>query len=223
MTPDRSTSSSGFTLLEVLVAISLLAMGLVVLLDAQGGGMQMTRYAKHLSVATQLARARMAFLMQEIEDGKVPFGLSKSSCKEGDFNDEDKAFEGYKWEYCIKKVEIAVPTDLPGMGGGGQKAEGDANDSGKLKQAQTLLGSMGINLNQNTSPDSLLSSLGPMMGIIQTAMKAQFEQLQESLREIQIVVTWKQDNKTHRIAVTTHLFNFDRNTGFPNGWPEQKQ
>lgn len=222
MAYNRRLSLAGFTLLEVLVAISLLAMGLIVLLDAQGGGIQMTRYAKHLSVATQLARARMALLMQEIEDAKVAFGLSKSSCKEGDFGEEEKAFEGYKWEYCIKRVEIATPTNLPGMGGD-QKKDGEASEGAKLQQAQSLLGSMGINLNQNTNPESLLGSLGPMMGIIQTQMKAVFEQLQESLREIQVTVFWKQDNKTHRIAITTHLFNFDRNTGFPAGWPEQKQ
>lgn len=216
----RKSTSQGFTLLEVLVAISLLAMGLIVLLDAQGGGIQMTRYAKHLSVATQLARARMAFLMQQIEDQKVPFGLSKSSCKDGDFADEGKAFEGYKWKYCIKKVEIATPTNLPGLGGGDQKSGDDANSEAKLSSAKALMGSMGINVNKDTDPSSILSSLGPMMGMLQAQMKTVFKQLQESLREIQVVVSWKQDGRTYRMAVTTHMFNFDPNTGFPSGWPE---
>lgn len=219
----KRPSLAGFTLLEVMVALSLLAMGLVVLLDAQGGGMQMTRYAKNLTVATQLARARMAFLMQQVEDQKVPFGLSKSSCKEGDFDDEGKAFEGFKWKYCIKKVEIAEPTNLPGLGGGGEKkGDGDEAGAARLAQAQGLLGSMGISMNQNTDPQSILSSMGPMMGMIQGQMKTVFKQLQESLREIQIVITWKQDKRDYRLAVTTHLFNFDRNTGLPNGWPAQQ-
>lgn len=218
----KPSLASGFTLFEVLIALSMLAMGLVVLLDAQGGGIQMTRYAKNLTIATQLARARMAFLMQQIEDKKVPFGLSKSSCKDGDFDDEGKAFEGFKWRYCIKKVEIAQPTNIPGLGGGGEKKEGDEADTARLQQAQGLLGSMGISMNKNTDPSSILSSMGPMMGMIQGQMKTVFKQLQESLREIQITITWKQDGRKFRLAVTTHLFNFDINTGLPGGWPAQQ-
>ncbi len=214
-------SQAGFTLLEVLVAISLLGMGLVVLLDAQGGGIQMTRYAKNMTIATQLARARMAFLMQQIEDKKVPFGLSKSSCKDGDFDDEGKAFSGFKWKYCIKRVEIATPTKIPGLGGGGKPDPDDPN-AAKLAQAKGLLGSMGLNMGKNTDPSAILSTMGPMMGMIQGQMKTVFKQLQESLRELQVIVSWKQDGRPFRVAITTHLFNFDPLTGFPRGWPPPK-
>lgn len=209
-------AEKGFTLLEVLVAISLMSMGLMVLLDSQGGSMIMTQYAKDLTVATQLARARTAMLMQEIEDKKITYGLSKSSCKEGDFSDDGQQFKDFKWKYCIKKVEIATPTDLPGFGGG--KGNGDDADKQKGQNAQMLMSSLGIPMG-STNPSDIASSLGPFMGMIKQVMKAQFEQLKESLRELQITVYWERNGQKHKIAVTTHLFHFNKQTGFPDGWP----
>ena len=213
----QKTTELGFTLLEVLVAISLLSIGLVVLLDAQGGGIQMTRYAKNMTTATQLARAQMALLMQKIEDKKITFGLSKSSCKEGDFSDDSKQFKKFRWKWCIKKVEVAMPTNLPGMAG---PKTGDDHDP-KAQGAQSLMSSMGINAGA-TSTAGIASSLGPFMGMIQTQMKAVFKQLQESLRELQVVIYWKQDGQKYRLAVTSHLFHFNLQTGMPDGWPAPK-
>jgi hypothetical protein len=162
----------------------------------------------------------MALLLQQIEDKKISFGLSKSSCEEGNFGDEGKDFDGFRWEYCIKKVEITIPTDLPGMGTGSGK-EGETDKQEQTEQnTQALLSSMGIPTGSTATTD-IASSLGPLLGGIQGQMKAVFEQLQESMREIQVIVYWKQDGKNHKLAVTTHLFNFNDNTGMPDGWPEQ--
>lgn len=211
----------GFTLLEVMVAIALLSMGMMVLLDSQVGSMKMAFYTKQLTVATQLARAKMAMLQQQIQDRKLRFGLSKSVCKNGDFNEEGATFKMYTWKYCIKKVEFAIPTTIPGLGGSGSSdSSGDGADKAKGLQASALLSTLGIPAGGSSSTD-LLGSLGPFMGIIQTQMKAIFKQLQESLREIQVEIIWKNGDQPQKLSVVTHLFNFNDQTGLPDGWPEQ--
>ncbi len=215
-------SEGGFTLLEVIVAIALLAIGMIVILDVQGGGIQMTRYARDLTVATQLARARMAKLMQEIEDKKVSFGVSSSNCQEGDFDDLDRAFRKFKWRYCIKKVEIAIPTQIPGFSPpAGDEKDGEKKEESSLQQTASLMSALGIPLKGN-SLSTIASSLGPFFGGFQTYMKAMFKSLQDSLREIEVVVSWEQDGRKRKVTVTTHLFHFDSLTGLPTAPPEPK-
>lgn len=210
----RCRSQRGFTLLEIMVAVALLAMGMMVLLDAQTVSMMSTIYAKDLTVATQLARARMAKLEQEIEDKRVRFGLSKSSCQDGNFSDDGKDFKKYKWRYCIKKVKVTIPTNVPGLG--------DVKDpSGKAGQATALMNSLGVPLNSNTDISSIASSLGPFMTLIQQQMKVIFEQLQESMRELEVVVSWKEGTRTESVKIVTHIFHFNQATGLPDGWPAQ--
>lgn len=216
----RQAHEKGFTLLEVLVAISLLSMGLMVLLDSQGGSMLMAQYSKDLTVATQLARARMSLLMQEIEDKKITYGISKSSCKEGPFSDDGRSFKIYTWKYCIKKVEIADPTNLPGLGSAGKDATADEKKAQAGQNAMALLSAMGVPTGGSIA--DIASSLGPMMGMIQGQMKNVFKQLKESLRELQVIVKWKRGGKEYKVAVTTHLFHFNRQTGMPDGWPQPK-
>ncbi len=216
-----SKSEKGFTLLEVLVAIAILSMGFIVLLDSQGGSVKMSLYAKDLTIATQLARAKISELHQKLEDGKVTFNLSKSYCKSGDFSEEGKEFKRYKWRWCWKKVEMAAPTNIPGMGGGG---DSDSSDSSKSSNpANALMGALGMPQTSSSSAGSLAGSLGPFMGIMKTQMKALFEQLQESLREIQVEVSWGKGRNRDKVTLVTHIFNFDPVTGFPRGWPEKKR
>ena len=55
-TRPGTRSAGGFTLLEVMVAIGLLALGLVVLLQVQARSIQLAQQARNMSVATGLAR-----------------------------------------------------------------------------------------------------------------------------------------------------------------------
>ena len=205
----------GFTLLEVLVAIAILSMGFIVLLDSQGGSVKMSIYAKDLTIATQLARAKISELHQKLEDGKVTFNLSKSYCKDGDFSDDGKEFKRYKWKWCWKKVEMSAPTNIPGMGGG------TGSDSSSSNPANSLMGALGLP-QSSSAGGGITASLGPFMGIMKTQMKVLFEQLQESLREVQVEVSWGKGKNRDKITLVTHIFNFDPVTGFPRGWPDKQ-
>ncbi|MCB9638041.1 MAG: type II secretion system protein [Myxococcales bacterium] len=211
----RSLLQAGFSLLEVMIAIAILSMGMMVILDSQGGASLMTIYARDLTTATQLARARMSELTQEIEDGRTSFGISKSSCKEGEFDKEGKQFQKFTWKSCIKRIEFATPDQIPGLNG-----NKDDSDQAKSQQASSLMGSLGIPM-QNVDASGLAGMLGPFSGMIQSQMKVIFEQLQEALRELEVEIKWKDGKQKHEVRIVTHFFCFDEQTGTPGKCPDK--
>lgn len=88
----------GFTLLEVMVALSLIGISLTVLLASQSQGLSLANEAKFNTTASLLAQKRMA----EIEMEKVDDITSTS----GDFGED---YPGYYWEL---NVDTATLPDL---------------------------------------------------------------------------------------------------------------
>ena len=88
---------SGFTLLEVLVALAVLAIALISIFKLQGQTLQMSAQARFLTVAPQLAQAKLAEIelqdFKEIGDGS------------GSFSDEHSDFN---WAITVEEI----PTDL---------------------------------------------------------------------------------------------------------------
>ena len=81
----------GFTLLEVLVAVAILAISLTSLLDSQLASMQATRYARQLSAAAFLAEYQLV----EIEFQQRRDGWQTSDVTfKGDFDDQGRAENG---------------------------------------------------------------------------------------------------------------------------------
>jgi general secretion pathway protein I len=97
MWPLKRHDISGFTLLEVMVAVAILAMALVAALGSQSQGISLANEAKFTTTAAFLAQAKMA----EIE-AIAPDELASDS---GDFGED---FPGYNW-----KTEVA---DSPVLG-----------------------------------------------------------------------------------------------------------
>lgn len=100
-------NKSGFTLIEVMLAIGILAMSFAALLQLSGTAMRTSLRAESVTVGTMLARQKMAEQMIKLEkdalEGKFP-GTDEENG--GDF---DAPFERYKWNVKIRKVEIPVP------------------------------------------------------------------------------------------------------------------
>ncbi len=97
----------GFTLVEVVIAIAILALVLVPLLGSVSHGLKTVRMAKTRSVAFRLAQDKMA----EIEMLPVPDAEGTES---GDFGDE---YPDYRWEIeAIKSPELQeMETYLPSL------------------------------------------------------------------------------------------------------------
>ncbi len=106
----------GFTLMEVMVAISILAISLVSLLSVQGGSIALAGRTKYLTVATLLARSKMVDVEMELfKEGFSEFGEEM----EGDFSEE--GWPQFKWHADITKVKIPLPSSMPTTGEDGQQ------------------------------------------------------------------------------------------------------
>lgn len=107
MNTKNSKSNRAFTLLEVLVALGILAVAAIAITGGFGSSNLASRRAESVSIATLLARQKMAEEIIRIEknsmEGKFPDTNEESS---GKF---DEPYEKYQWVIKIRKVEIPVP------------------------------------------------------------------------------------------------------------------
>lgn len=172
MTRDR-----GFTLLEVLIAMAILAIALLVVIRAQNQGMLVSRYQEQQITAATLARMKMTEVELELEKNGFP-GDEKESCGKFDEELEEKAFEGYEYCWTLKKVELPLPMDEGGQGGEGGAAGGAAG-GGQAAGAGAL-------------------GLDP---------KAAGEQLSKAVRALKLTIKWKFGTVEQQLPVVTHLVN----------------
>lgn len=100
-------NKAGFTLLEVLVSLGILAISITTILQLFGTSVVTSARAEAVTIATMLARQKMAEQMLKLEkdalEGKFP-GTDEENG--GDF---DAPYDRYKWQAKIRKVEIPVP------------------------------------------------------------------------------------------------------------------
>jgi general secretion pathway protein I len=108
----------GFTLLEVMIAVAILAMTLVVLLQIVTNNVRATNHAKLTTAATFLARGKMV----DVEDQILATGFSTSDeIAEGTF--KDQGYPTFRWDSAIERVELPVDA--------AQKQRDDAQDKAR--------------------------------------------------------------------------------------------
>jgi general secretion pathway protein I len=95
----------GFTLLEVLVAISILGLGLTAILSAQTGLFSSSSYAEHISVSTTLLRCRMSELELKLQKEGYPL----TDVKDEGVCCADEPYPGYRCKWKTEKVELPLP------------------------------------------------------------------------------------------------------------------
>lgn len=102
----------GFSLLEVMVAVGLLAVSLVAMINFQGQSTLRLAQAEKMTQSTFLARQKMAEILlqfdKEWEQQKV-FPEDKS--ESGTFQDP---YEKFSWEWHVRKVTLPMPAGEEG-------------------------------------------------------------------------------------------------------------
>ena len=94
---SETRSDHGFTLLEVMVSVAIIAIVLVSILRLQGQTMTMNETIRFYTIAPLLADAKIA----EIRLDPTAFDLSAS----GDFGE---AYPGYTWQAKIEDMTLEV-------------------------------------------------------------------------------------------------------------------
>lgn len=101
MKMPRSTKMRGYTLMEVLIALTILALVLTVLLGTQSNAVQRGAMANNTTTATLLGRAKML----EIESDLLAEGFDEGEqTLDGNFRQE--GFGSFTWEAVITPVEL---------------------------------------------------------------------------------------------------------------------
>ncbi|HXW60428.1 MAG TPA: type II secretion system protein, partial [Myxococcota bacterium] len=91
----------GFTLLEVMVALALLALSFTALLMVQGRATSLALEARTLSIATQLLRVQLVECKQKVQ--KVISSVSDFK-EEGNFS--EFGYEQFTWECHAPKFNM---------------------------------------------------------------------------------------------------------------------
>jgi prepilin-type N-terminal cleavage/methylation domain-containing protein len=106
MNTGRLKRNSGFTLLEIMVAMAILSISLVALLSFQGNTMITSGRAERITEATMLARMKMGEIELELDKGLLKGEFPEEKTEEGEF---EEPFENYKWKLSIKGVKLPAP------------------------------------------------------------------------------------------------------------------
>ena len=92
---SKNLHNKGFTLLEVMIAVALIAVALVALLGSQSQSVSFANSAKFETMAALLAQSKMSEITIQ--------NASSLSSDSGDFGDD---YPGYEWEAKVSDVFI---------------------------------------------------------------------------------------------------------------------
>ncbi|MCB9538413.1 MAG: prepilin-type N-terminal cleavage/methylation domain-containing protein [Myxococcales bacterium] len=152
----------GFTLLEVMIAMAILAFALTALLGHEGVAIQMSDYSNRMSQASLLAQGK--FL--EVEQLLLSDGMDRlDGCEGGDFRAE--GFKRYRWKACGYKLEMSeeATTQL-------------------TEELTVALGGFGLDENQLgkvTGQATMMVQMVPTM----------VQSMEDQVRKVRLEVTWK--------------------------------
>jgi prepilin-type N-terminal cleavage/methylation domain-containing protein len=172
--------ASGFTLLEVMVAVAILAISMGVLLQIVTSNVRATNHAKRTTAATFLARGKMI----DVEDYVLDKGFTDDNEDDhGTF--KEQGYPEMRWEWIIERVEL--PSDLA------RKSQDKAQD--QVQSAQSTPGG---------DPMSMMTGfLGGMMSSFIEPVRIG---LQESVRRVTVRVLWEETARpTQSIEVVQYL------------------
>lgn len=212
--------ASGFTLLEVMIALAILSVSLVALAGINSGAMNMHAYSKRLTVATMLARGKMADLEQKLQSEGLP---TDDDVEQGTF--EEEGYEEFRWEAQIirpktEDIDVNSLMAMTGMGLSGGEAGGGSDPLAALgpladqfigeKAPEGLAGMLG------GAGGDLAGMAGGAGGLLGGAMQSQMQQmldnLGKSMREVRLTVSWGEKDSLDQFTVTTHVVSLGAGT-----------
>jgi len=197
----------GFTLLEVMISLAILAVALVALSDLNGGAVGMQAYARRATQATLLLRGKMADVEETLQkDGFSDF----TDDKHGSFED-DEGGAGYQWRAEIIKPDVQMDaSQLLGLLGVGGQQQGGSSGSSATSASATSLNSGLAAASQitggATGAVAGLSAPGsPIAGMLSGQATTFLETLKKSVREVRVTVSWKDGSQERSISASQHI------------------
>lgn len=171
----------GFSLLEVMVSLAILALALTAIAGVNATAFDESNYAKQVTTATLLARSKMIDIEEKLR--KDGFGSDDKEFS-GDF--EEGGYPGMKWTATCRQVDVDIAQLVGGLFGG------DISSDTLPEQMQSFLGAL-----QGTGPSDLKdkvagSDISKMLGGggLEMIFKQVGDTLGKSIREITLEISW---------------------------------
>lgn len=207
--------NAGFTLLEVMISLAILAVGLVAISSLNGGAVAMHAYGRRATQASLLLRGKMLDVEEELQKK----GFS-------DFNDEkhgefaDEGAPEYAWSAEILKPDVQLdPTQLLNLVGGGAQGQGKAAAGGGPLADMLLRGQGAAGAVGGGAAAAMLG--GPLGGMMQTQAKTFIETLKKSVREIRLTVSWPDGKQRRSVSASQIVVILPESVGqTPNQQPQ---
>lgn len=193
-------ATRGFSLLEVMVALAILAGALLAVTQLTSSALQNHARAVRLEVATLLARGKLAELRETFD--KEGFKDSDQE-EEGTFDREGHEEVRWKVQVIRPKAELG-PDQLLAIllgGKGGDAAEGF--DLAALLGANAAKGG-----DQGSKLEAAFPGAEMLVGPIRSQLGVVSEQMKKGLREVRLTVTWQEGARTESFTVVTHVLAF---------------
>ena len=175
----------GYTLMEVLIAVTILAMVLTVVLGTQANQVQVGATANQIGTASLLGRAKML----EIESDLMADGFKDTEERDsGTFRSE--GFAGMSWESVVEPVEIDEGSKEALLGEANSKlfGEGDSGGGGLF-----------------TGNAGFASYLPMVVGLLPDYIN----QLGEKVRKVKLTITWENARGEQSLTLVQYITNVD--------------
>ena len=186
--PRRATS--GFTLLEMMVALAILAVSLTGIIEATQRAIVTQNHAKLLTTATFLARARLVELEEELaQKGFADESFATESS--GDF--DDKGFKRFKWTMMVDKVELPGSVDVETLVTKG------------METAQTVGGGAGKGEEKGDKGGGGANPMSAATGMA-AGMYGQIKDMfEQAIRRARVKITWSEGRREHAVEIVEYL------------------
>lgn len=179
----RTRNETGFTLVEVMIALAILAMSLTLLLRGASVNVASTQRSQLMTAATELARSKMYDIEEELlQEGFQQLDVTK----DGDF--EEEGWPQIKWEAEILKIELPNLGAMQGMGASDEEGvDGEQGAGGGLMGG--MLGGMlgGMSGGEGMGADDG----GAGAGLIGSQFELFRGIMEESIRKVHLKVSYR--------------------------------
>ena len=190
----NSRRGSGFTLLEMMVAMAILSGALTWLVVGMSRNITAENHAKLITTATFLVRGKL----NEFEDDLYDKGFGEFD-KEQSGTFDDKGFQRFGWHIVVDKVELPnteqMQTVLTKAREAQQTLAGGAPGASPPPGATGGSGSLG---SADSNPLSASAgALAGQFGIIKDV-------LEQGIRRVTVSVNWYEGKKPQQVAITAY-------------------
>ncbi|MBW1808177.1 MAG: hypothetical protein JRJ19_09180 [Deltaproteobacteria bacterium] len=212
-------SQRGSSLLEVMVALGIMATAYVALMQVQSASIRLSTYGKQLTVATFLAQA----MLEEAEEKYIKEGFPDMDFEDSD-NFSEQGYPSFIWKLEVLKIELPLGAAFEHM----LSASGQGDDQGGLAGSALPGGLSGLGASSQAGLGGLLGKGGGAGGgmlnpdMLRGNIEMLTDMLEKAIREVRLTVTWNEGGLGDQLVLTTHLVQVPQAQGAAGARPENQ-